>query len=107
MEAEEYIRKEIPTMVGEKEYVSSMKLTTLVALLNGFSSQRKKEKEREEKEAMIRFRNELLLKLATNPAIVNTEEDPTTIAQNLIYQVDEIMEALKNNCATKTKLNDF
>ena len=36
MKAEDYIRKEIPTMVGDN-HVASMKLTTLIALLNGYA----------------------------------------------------------------------
>lgn len=35
MKAEKYIREKIPTMVGEN-HVSSMKLTTIVSLLNGY-----------------------------------------------------------------------
>ena len=39
-EAEKYIQEHIPTMVGE-HHVSSMELTTLISLLNGYASQSK------------------------------------------------------------------
>lgn len=42
MTAKDYIQEHIPTMVGE-HHVSSMKLTTLISLLNGYASQSKSE----------------------------------------------------------------
>ena len=40
--AEVYIREQIPTMVGEN-HVSSMQLTTLIALLNGYAEKSKRD----------------------------------------------------------------
>ena len=43
MTAKEYIKEQIPTMVGDN-YVSNMKLTTLIGLLNGYSTHQAQER---------------------------------------------------------------
>ena len=51
MKAEEYLKENIPTMLGE-HHCSGMKITTLIALLNGFSGHQNKK--------LIEDHNELL-----------------------------------------------